>query len=507
MESGSIIKPDRFNHQEEEYKHRYDKARAFLWQMRTGKTREAVEHACALHDSLTINGVVVVAPNGVHRQWAEEQIHIWGRGQQDGFAWRYSDPKNLEKWQLWRLFVNTPILHWLCINMEVLIRKEIRDNIEWFKEQVGDALLIVDESHHFARPGAKRTSIIRWLGRMFEYKRILTGTNAEDSPFQTFSQFEILERGALGHTTFGGTSKKNRGSRYPCPTCGQYCRGFKNEFATWRQERRGGHLVSVLDEYQNLDRLKERMAKYASVVLREDCEDLPPLMQDHRVAEMEPEQQKWWNAVRDQELEEIERLGQDRVFEGGAALIKLQQVEGGYWLNRDKTVREIIPLKRNPKMLILSDEIEWHNGQVIVWFEYLHEIDAAKKFLLAMGIQCGVFSGRAVATRDRDLAAFRAGVLRVLLAQPRAGGEGRDMSVADKIIWYSHTPIARIRTQANERATKMGAGSVQLVDIHTPTGKYFLSITARKTNLAEDVARTGLKSVLSRLDQVKIERR
>lgn len=488
----------RFHHQEAEWAHRYDDARALLWQMRTGKTRTIVEHACALHDSLTINGVLVIAPNGVHRQWAEEQIHVWGRGDQDGFAWRYSDPENRKKWELWRLFVHTPILHWLCINMEVIIKPEIQEVIKWFKKEVGPALLVVDESHHMAKPRAKRTAMARTLGRMFEYRRILSGTVSENSPFQTFSQFEILRRAALGHSTFGGTSKKSKASRYECPTCGPHCQGFKHEFGVWGLERRGGHLVAVLTGYQNLDTLKERMAPLASVVLRSDCNDLPPLMRDHRIVEMEPEQQKWWDTVKNKELEDIEFLGQERVFEGGAALIKLQQIEGGFWKHKDGKIEELVPLKRNPKLLILADEIEWHDGQVIAWFEYLHEIDAAQKFLTDMGITCGVFSGREK-NRDDYLAAFKAGDLRVLLAQPRAGGEGRDMSVASKIIWYSQTPDAVVRSQANERATKMGGTSVQLVDMVAPVGKYFLSITDRKSTLADDVSRHGLQDVLKKL--------
>lgn len=493
----------RFHHQETEWAHRYEAARALLWQPRTGKTRTVVEHACALHDSLGINGVLVVAPNGVHRQWAEEQIHVWGRGKQNGFAWRYSDSDNVKKWAEWRIKIRTEpeILHWLCINMEVIIKPQIQKLMQWFKKEIGPAMLVVDEVHHFGKPSAKRTAMARSLGRIFEYRRILTGTPTENSPFQAFSQFEILERGALGHTTFGGTSKKSKASRHPCPTCGTHCRGFKNEFATWRQERRGGHLISVLDEYQNLDMLKERMARYASVVLRSDCEDLPPLMRDHRIAEMEPEQQRWWNAVKDQELESIEKLGQGKVFDGGSALVKLQQIEGGFWRHADGKIEQIIPLTRNPKMLILSDEIEWHDGQVIVWFEYLHEIDAALKFLDGTGIKCGVFSGRAMKTRDRDLAAFKRGELRVLLGVARAGGEGRDMSAANKIIWFSQTPDAVVRTQANERATKMGAESVQLVDMIGPVGKYFLSITDRKSTLADDIARDGLKMVLSNLER------
>lgn len=73
------------------------------------------------------------------------------------------------------------------------------------------------------------------------------------------------------------------------------------------------------------------------------------------------------------------------------------------------------------------------------------------------------------------------------------------MSAASKIIWYSQTPDARIRTQANERATKMGGTSVQLVDLVAPVGKYFLSITDRKSTLADDIARYGLRAVLDNL--------
>ncbi len=487
--------PERFKHQEEEWKHRYDSARALLWQMRTGKSRAVIEHACALHDSLSINGVVVVAPNGVHRQWADEQIHMWGRGKQNTFAWRYADPENRQKRLEFFSHLHYPILHWFCINMEVLIRKEVRDQIEYFKQRVGPAMLVVDESHHFARPGARRTSVARWLGRMFEYRRILTGTVAENSPFQAFSQFEILERGALGHTTFGGTQKGSK-SNYPCPTCGERCRGFKNEFATFYMGRHGFEV----DEYKNLDVLKTRMAKYASVILRSDCEDLPPLQHDHRIVEMGTEQLKWWNTVKNQELEDIAKLGQERVFDGGAALVKLQQIEGGFWLQKDKSVKQICLLDNNPKMLILIDEIEWHDGQVIVWFEYLHEIEAAFKFLNDRKIKCGVFSGKAK-NRDNDLASFKAGKIQILLAQPRAGGEGRDMSVASKIIWYSQTPDAIVRTQANERATKMGSKSVQIVDLIAPISKYFLSITDRKTTLADDVARHGLKEILQELNK------
>lgn len=491
---------DRFAHQQLEYDlHKYSPARALIWRMRTGKSRAIIESAAALENALEIDGVLVIAPNGVHRQWAETQIPQWYGRSVDAFSWRFSDPQNRKKFDLFCYFLGVKAhLHWFCVNMEALIRDEVREAIRTFKKLVGPAMLVIDESHHFAKPGAQRTGVARGLGRMFEFRRTLTGTPTENSPFQAFSQFEILERAALGHTTYSGTPKKNK-SRIPCPTCGPRCRGFKHEFGEFEIERRGGHMVAALTGYKNLDVLKTRMAKYASVVLREDCEDLPPLQYDQRIVEMTIVQQRWWNTVKKKTLEDIEELGQEKVFNGGAALNKLQQIEGGFWLHPDGRVEDICAGEDNPKMLILADEINWYSGQVIVWFEYLHEIDAAFEFLSGEGIRCGVFSGRAVKTRDRDLSAFMDGTVRVLLAQPRAGGEGRNMSVAGKILWYSQTPDAVVRSQANERATMMGGKSVQIVDMIAPAGGYYLNLTDEKTTLADDVSRHGLKATLEGL--------
>ena len=467
---------NRFKHQQAEWdRHRYDVARAYLWQMRTGKTRAAVESACALHEAMEIGGVLVVAPNGVHRQWAEEQVAKWGYGHT--FSWRLSRPKNAYDFAM---FVNEPGFKWICVNMESLIRPGTQKAIAIFKRRAGRCMLVADESHHFGRAGAKRTAVMRGLGRQFEYRRILTGTPIENSPRQAFPQFEILEREALGHRTMGS---------------------FDREFTVYGQGYGpGGRRFPKIEGYQNMDTLRDRMSKYASVVLRSDCRDLPPLQRDRRIVEMTTEQTRWWNIVKEKALLEAEALGHDRVFSGGAALVKLQQIEGGHWLEDDGSVREIVPLEQNPKMLILLDEIEQYDDQVVCWFEYVHELEAAMTALTRAKIPAGRFHGRVKSSeRDETLRKFKSGFHKVLLAQPRAGGEGRDMSAAGKIVWYSHTPDAIVRNQADERATAMGGRSVQVVDIVAPVGDYFLGLTARKTGLADDVGRRGLREVLERM--------
>lgn len=475
----------RFAHQAEEYRrHKYDRARALLWQMRTGKTRMAVESAVALYEALEIRGVLVVAPNGVHTQWANEQIERWGGGKYS-YAWRFTDRHNLQNFGEFMAACHAVEgLHWLCVNMEVVIRDDVRKIIAKFKKAVGPAMLVVDESHHFARAGSKRTGVARGLGRQFEYKRILTGTVSENSWRQVFSQFEILKKGALGHTTM---------------------KDFDEEFTHFKTIKAHDKFLTVPDKCSNPAKLKRLMSRHASVVLRSDCEDLPPIQRDHRIAEMTTKQQRFWEMIKEKELEASEAEGVNKVFHGGAALVKLQQVEGGFYLDHDsesgrsRVVRDLCG-KDNPKMLILLDEIMQYDGQSIVWFEYVHELEAAMGVLGTMKIPAVRFHGRVNETeRQRSLSQFREGKSKVLLAQPRAGGEGRDMSAAGKIIWYSHTNDAIVRSQADERATAMGGKSVQVVDIMTPVGGYFRRLTENKMVLAGELAREGLRKVIQQL--------
>lgn len=46
----------------------------FFWEMGTGKTLEAIMQFSRLHDAGEINGLLVLAPNGVHRNWVTDEL-------------------------------------------------------------------------------------------------------------------------------------------------------------------------------------------------------------------------------------------------------------------------------------------------------------------------------------------------------------------------------------------------------------------------------------------------
>lgn len=472
-----------WEHQRREFANKHEPARAYLWQPRTGKTKMIIDNACYLAEACEIDGVLIIAPNGVHRQWIEEEVpkHIWkGRPHHyHGFAWRFSNPKNTEDFEAWFKYTGAYV-SWLAVNMEALIRPEVKKALARFFKAKYSVMVVFDESHHFGRPGSKRSRLARGIARLGAYRRILSGTVDENSPLQNWSQYELLERGALGYRTYTE---------------------FKQHHAVYVTRRlRGGRHFPALDHYVDLETLKERKARYSSVVLRDDCADLPPIQQVNRLVELTTAQRKWWKDVKDEEIEFLEKMDQRKGLYGGAAFVKLQQIEGGFWKRPDGRIEHIVPVESNPKMLILGDELAQYDGQVIVWFQFIHELEAAYAVL---GNVAGRFHGSATA-RDRDLMAFKAGRLRVMLAQPAAAGEGRDLSgkSCGMIIWYSQTPDARLRRQANERATVKGGGSVQIIDMVAPGGvdARWQSIADRKTETADDTSRAGLREVLENMN-------
>jgi hypothetical protein len=71
------------------------------------------------------------------------------------------------------------------------------------------------------------------------------------------------------------------------------------------------------------------------------------------------------------------------------------------------------------------------------------------------------------------------------------------MSVASTIINHSHTFKARLRSQAAERASKVGGGPIRYIDIISPgPDRHILKTTTNRINVADSVAGRGLKRLL-----------
>jgi hypothetical protein len=474
--------------------------RALLWQMRTGKTKLTVDTACHLAREGLVDAVVVLAPNGVHENWVRRELpaHHWDSVPRDTLCWRTSvagtkaegrlpayerrgwKEQHEEFWaRAERLLASSDRLAWFSFASETVTRKDVRALLARVMRRKRRVMLVVDESDDFGAPGSKKTSMVRALARKCAYRRILSGTVVENSPLRAFSQYELLRPAALGFETYGD---------------------FKARYARYeRQTNRSGQSYPVLAEYVNLGELRERMAAFSSVVLRSDCEDLPDLVRSRRPVSMTDEQRDLYRQLHRSFLLELADGRELSVGENTSRLIKLQQVASGFVFDEFKRLH-VIP-GGNPRLDALVDEVELTGGNTVVWCAFRQDMDLVAAALRARGRRVLEYHGR---SSDDEKAfvreAFAPGSTHEvddLVGHPKSGGRGLDLSAAGKIVWYSHTFDAVVRSQADERATAVGGQNVPVVDlVAAPVDEYVLDTVAEKVDVADEVSRRGLKAVL-----------
>jgi hypothetical protein len=483
-------------------------SRALLWQMRTGKSKFTLDTASHLFRAGLADTGLVFAPNGVHANWIEREAprHLWDSVSGDTvlLAWRsriagLKGGNRLSKadkaawedahagwWREYEYALKHARYALLAFNNESVTREDVRKALAKLVRKRG-ALAVWDESSDYAAPDASRTKMMRALARHTKFRRILDGTLITQSPLDAFSQFELLEHRALGFTAF--TSYRDK--------AGVYHPGFKDKYGEYELARgAGGRFYPKLVGFKNLEDLRARMAPYSSVVLREDCADLPDVRPERRAVQLSPEQERVYRDVEEQIRIEVEAGTVAEIGAQVSKLLKLQQVLGGFLIDEDGRVHRVPGV--NPRLEALSEEVFFASGRVIVWCQFHEELDSVAARLRADGLNVMEYHGR---ISDEEKLRVRAEFPTapadtVLVGQPQSGGRGLELP-ADLILWYSHTFKARTRMQANERATVMGGKNVRLLDFVAPgVDGYILNRIESRIDIADDIAGRGLQEIL-----------
>jgi hypothetical protein len=471
-------------------------ARGLFWQMRTGKTKVVIDTACHLFaEGRRIEAVIVIAPNGVHANWLRRELgfHHWDSVPYEQVCWHTAVAGNTsgretkasaEAREAWwqhatNMLATTDRLVWWAFNSESMTRDDVRKLIaRLLRRRGGRVLVVFDECTDFRTPGSKRTQMARALKRKCNFRRILDASVVTNSPLHAFSQFELLEEGALGFDTYAE---------------------FRDTYAEYEEKRNNkGQKYTKLKGYRNLEDLRERMAKFSSVVLREDCEDLPDIIPLPRPIELTDEQVRLYRELHNQFT--LDLNGREvSIGENTARLVKLQQIVSGYLRDEFGEVHEIPG--PNPRLEAMADEMSLGHGKAIIWCAFHEDIRRVVARLTADGHKVVQYHGRmSTAAKLASEIAFRNDPDIHLVGQPKSGGRGLDFSEGDWMMWYSHTFDAIVREQGDERATEVGGKNILRVDLIAPgIDQYILGNVDDKLTVADAVARTGMKEVLRRL--------
>ena len=272
-----------------------------------------------IRDSGKINGVLIVAPKGVVKNWYESEIptHLVDHIQNKTVLWQ-SAINQKQKKKLDTLFETGEDLHILIMNVEALSTKKGVDFATKFLFS-HRALMAIDESTTIKNPEAKRTKNICQLGLATKYNRILTGSPVTKSPLDLYKQCDFLTPELLGHSSYYS---------------------FRTRYAVMRTANFGGRSVQIVVGYRNLEELSEKLKEFSYRVLKDDCLDLPKKTFMKRTISLTPDQFKAYNQMKELALANVKGK-MSTTATVLTQLMRLQQITCGNFVADDGTIVEL----------------------------------------------------------------------------------------------------------------------------------------------------------------------
>lgn len=488
---------------------------AELWEMGTGKSKLNIDTAAWLHSQGKIQCLLIVAPKGVHRNWITKEVPVhmpdWIT---TTCCYWVATPRAAEKKIMAKVFTDDATnLRVISINYDALIQKKGRQFVEkvltMFK-----TMMVLDESQRIKSADAKRTRAAITLGKKAVYRRILSGTPVPKSPLDLYMQYKFLDPTILKWTTFSAFRAHHAVIRDQWDPLVVHIMKQNNL-------RRAPILIAEDENgkpmYKNIPELKQRIAPYTSIALKEDCLDLPEKVFMQIPVELSDVQRRAYRSMiedavadlrtefSDKELKKIPAdpveafeymLGLDgsgvvKASNGMVKQLRLQQLIGGYPTDGEN---ETIPFDKIPKLDKMIETIKFDidpDARIIIWSCFRAEIQGIvdrlnKEFPVAGVVE---YHG-GVLDDDREEAIYRLQGERPILddqfnkvgtdtcpddhrarffvGQQHAGGLGITLTAATYVFYYANNRSGEDRQQSEDRAHRIGQEEkVTIVDFIT----------------------------------------
>jgi len=417
----------------------------YFMEMGTGKSKVLVDNMAMLYDKGKINGALIIAPKGVYTNWFSQEIpnHLVDHIKPKMVLWTASTSKTKEK-EYQTLFETGFDLHVLIMNVEAFsTKKGVEFAYKFLRSH--KTIMAVDESTTIKNPSAKRTKAILTLGKHAQYRRILTGSPVTKSPLDLYSQCAFLNEELLGY-----------GSYY----------AFRNRYAQMIDRNFGGRRVQIVGSYQRLDELEEILKEFSYRVQKSECLDLPKKIFINRTVELTKEQNEAYATMKSAALASLKgkMATAPHVL---TQLMRLHQITCGHLKSDDGTITNF-KHKRIEELIDVMNEME---GKVIIWANYVHDINEITKALedeYGEGSVVQYFGKVSSEDRQRAITEFQdpKSKVKYFIGNTQTGGYGITLTAASNVIYYSNSYDLEKRLQSEDRAHRIGqTKSVTYVDL------------------------------------------
>lgn len=508
-----------FPHQRSEWENsRTLNSRGILWEQGTGKSKLTIDTACDLFERSQIDAVLVVAPNGVHRNWVTDEIpaHVPLRLRPSISAlyWQSAKATNKSHQKQAKALLQHKGFTWLTISYDAFMTKAGKSMLQDF---LGSrrVLYVLDEAHYIKSPSAERTKSVLRSARWGLYRRILTGTPIAQGPFDIYSQIKFLDEGFWKQKGLGGFTEFKQ-------YFGVWTKGFNNTINPATGEPYGEY--DQLVAYRRIPLLESWVAEICSRVTKEQAGlNLPPKLYVTRRFSLSPEQTRLYKQMRDDcvawtldpeatteaaQLPDPETVcstcgGKKRIeldeyvyqcpdcaeeapeLQAGnpviaslaiVKLLRLQQITSGYLpgINPGAPLYQIPgPNRRLEELMDLVDEC---SGKMIIWARFQEDINQILEALRKKGLPAVRYDGLVGDDERADAKARFQGIrpriengqvvgqdlvpreqqVRFFVGNPSAGSTGLTLTAATTVVYYTNSFKLIERLQSEDRAHRIG---------------------------------------------------
>jgi SNF2 family DNA or RNA helicase len=375
---------------------------AWFMEMGTGKTKVCIDNIAVLYDKGKVDRALVIAPNGIKRNWRNElSVHMPDHVEYRVAVWSAS-PKKKEKEELDQLSVMTDQLTILIMNIEALSTQR---GAEFARKFVfsGSCFMVVDESTTIKNHAARRTKNIMKIAKLAKYRRIMTGSPVTKSP---------------------------------------------------------------LDLYQRLDELQDKLKDCSTRVLKSDCLDLPEKLYTKRSVAMTPEQLKAYVEMKKSAITFFENnpmtaasvltqmirlhqitCGHVKTDDGEVKAIKNNRIKELLQVLQETDGKVIIWAVYRHDIQTIEKEIADEYGKETVASYYGDTKDSIRQSIVDDFM-------------DSD------SNLRFFIGNPKTGGYGLTLTSSHTVVYYSNDYSLEVRMQSEDRAHRIGqTNKVTYVDL------------------------------------------
>lgn len=438
---------------------------ALYMEQRTGKSKVLIDSAAWQYAKGRIDGLLVVAPNGVDEDWLNKYFpEHWPQWAGDPILTHWEG--RLRKKDEAALYdpARATAFHVLAMNIEAFSSSaKARGEAERFLRQFR-CMMAIDEASMIKDPRSSRTKHLIKLGRLAVTRRILTGTPSTQSPLDVFAQFKFLNPHLLGFQSYYAFKARYADLLPEGHGLVRHVQGARRFAPQIIAKDAAGRA-----QYKNLDELQRLMDPHCFRITRAECGDMPPKIYSTRSVPLTDNQQHYYDRVLDEIAVEMEH-GTLTVQNQLTRLLRLQQITGGFMPSDDKVQ---LPLA-NDRIDVMLQEIDGMQGKVIIWARFRAELQAIAKALRenygphsVVEYHGGIGAQERAEGRERFQNMHP--VFRFFVAQQSAGGYGLKLTAADNVIYYSNDFSLEHRLQSEDRPIALDKPhGVAYLDLQAP---------------------------------------